>query len=197
MFEFCQAEKRWQVHYRLVCSTFCSQKAFSKIWLKRNQTILQVLKEDKKHFKMLFPAWPTTKTGCGSCPRNLRRPALPQWLIISTSHRMHLYHVDKKPVIVIPLIRLHTIFMIASHWQLIGRQFSVFPSTLFILCWRRLIASSYRLKTISSPKKPLISSPSGDGQWLVFYVFFMIEIFSLRGGLPRMQSMTLKYLSSG
>ena len=28
--------------------------------------------------------------------------------------RMHLYHVDKEPVIVIPLIRLHTIFMIAS-----------------------------------------------------------------------------------
>ena len=105
---------------------------------------------------------------------------------------MHLYHVDKEPVIVIPLIRLHTIFMIASHWQLIGRQFSVFPSTLFILCWRRLIASSYRLKTISSPQNQLIPSPSGDGQWLVFYVFFMIEIFSLRGGLPRMQSMTLK-----
>lgn len=55
-------------------------------------------------------------------------------------------------------------FMIASHWQLIGRQFSVFPSTLFILCWRRLIAFSYRLKTISSPQNPLISSPSGDGQ---------------------------------
>lgn len=49
-------------------------------------------------------------------------------------------------------------------WQLIGRQFSVFPSTFFILCWRRLIASSYRLKTISSPQNPLIPSPSGDGQ---------------------------------
>ena len=48
-------------------------------------------------------------------------------------------------------------------WQLIGRQFSVFPSTLLILCWRRLIASSYRLKTISSPQNPLIPSPSDDG----------------------------------
>lgn len=158
MFEFCQAEKRWQVHYRLVCSTFCSQKAFSKIWLKRNQTVLQVLKEDKKHFNV--PC--RQKTGHRDSP-----------------NKASYYFYDR------------------LSWQLIGRQFSVFPSTLLILCWRRLIASSYRLKTISSPQNPLIPSPSDDGLWLVFYVFFMIEIFSLRGGLPRMQSMTLKYLSSG
>ena len=73
---------------------------------------------------------------------------------------------------------------LAVDWQTI---FCI-PSTLFILCWRRLIAFSYRLKTISSPQNPLIPSPSGDGQWLVFYVFFMIEIFRLRGGLPRNDS---------
>ena len=43
MFEFCQTEKRWQVHYRLVCSTFCSQKAFQK----------SVWKEIRQYFKYL------------------------------------------------------------------------------------------------------------------------------------------------
>ena len=196
MFEFCQAEKRWQVHYRLVCSTFCSQKAFQKSVWKEIRQYFKYLKRIKA-FQNALSCMTNNKNRMWIMSTKLETASFASIVNYLDVARMHLYHVDKEPVIVIPLIRLHTIFMIASHWQLIGRQFSVFPSTLFILCWRRLIASSYRLKTISSPQNPLIPSPSGDGQWLVFYVFFMIEIFSLRGGLPRMQSMTLKYLSSG
>lgn len=196
MFEFCQTEKRWQVHYRLVCSTFCSQKAFQKsVWkeirqyfkylkrIKAFQNALSCMTNNKNRMWIM-----STKLGTASFASIVNNLDVAQDATVPcrqrTGHRdspnkASYYFYDRLSL----AVDWETIFCISFH--------------LFILCWRRLIASSYRLKTISSPQNPLIPSPSGDGQWLVFYVFFMIEIFSLRGGLPRMQSMTLKYLSSG
>ena len=128
MFEFCQTEKRWQVHYRLVCSTFCSQKAFQKSVWKEIRQYFKYLKRIKA-FQNALSCMTNNKNRMWIMSTKLETASFASIVNYLDVARMHLYHVDKEPVIVIPLIRLHTIFMIASHWQLIGRQFSVFPST--------------------------------------------------------------------
>ena len=170
MFEFCQTEKRWQVHYRLVCSTFCSQKAFQKsVWkeirqyfkylkrIKAFQNALSCMTNNKNRMWIM-----STKLGTASFASIVNYLDVAQDATVPCRQRTG--HRDSPN-------KASYYFYDRLSWQLIGRQFSVFPSTLLILCWRRLFASSYRLKKpFHLPKIHWSPAPQAmDYDWSFMY----------------------------